>query len=61
MPRGIILSVIHMKIEHNEIQKIIKNYAHDYRDMNLNEQELALMLSVFADEFKDVLYKLWKK
>ncbi len=32
------------------LQEVIKNYAHDYRDMKLNQEELAKMLWAFWRE-----------
>lgn len=49
-----------MKTTNPEIQKLIQNYAHDYRDMKLTHDELALMLSVFSDELKDLIFTEWR-
>jgi hypothetical protein len=38
-----------------EISKIIKNYAHDFRDIAQNEADLEVMLSNFVGEITDII------
>lgn len=43
-------AVFHKKMETPE-EELIKNYAHDYRDMNMNEEKLEAMLRNFLHEW----------
>ena len=39
------------------LNKIIAKYSHDYRDIAMNEFDLAVMLENFLEEYKDNEYQ----